>query len=117
MNKAKPTTVEEYIALFNPPTKGYLEDIRSLILKIVPDAAESISYGMPAYKYKKKPLIYFAGYDRHIGVYATPNAHTAFAEELKVFKQGKGSVQFPLDQELPMDLIKRMVIFNKTNLD
>ena len=66
---------------------------------------------MPAYKMKGKPLVYFGGYPKHIGFYATPAGHAAFAAELSTYIQGKGSVQFPHNRELPEDLIIRMVRF------
>jgi uncharacterized protein YdhG (YjbR/CyaY superfamily) len=72
---------------------------------------ESIAYGMPAYKINGKPLVYFAGYKKHIGFYATPSGHTEFADELSKYKQGKGSVQFPLDKPIPYELIRRIVAF------
>lgn len=104
-------TVNQYIASFPPDVQERLQQIRTLILKTAPDAQESISYAMPAYKIKGKPLVYFAGYKNHIGFYATPTGHEAFKEELSVYKQGKGSVQFPLDRPLPLDLIERIVLF------
>ena len=63
---------------------------------------------MPGYKYLGKPLVYFAGYENHIGFYATPTGHDAFKKALSVYKQGKGSVQFPLSEKLPLDLIKKI---------
>src|SRR5690554_7664798 len=66
---------------------------------------------MPAYKLNKKPLVYFAGYKNHIGFYATPTGHLEFAKELSKYKQGKGSVQFPLDEPLPVNLIERIIRF------
>ena len=66
---------------------------------------------MPAYKTFGKPLVYFAGYAKHVGLYATPSGHEAFAKELAHYKQGKGSVQFPHNQPLPEDLIRRIVAF------
>jgi uncharacterized protein YdhG (YjbR/CyaY superfamily) len=72
---------------------------------------------MPAYKLNKKPLVYFAGYANHIGFYATPNGHAKFAKELSIYKQGKGSVQFPIDEPMPLGLIKKIVAFRvKENL-
>lgn len=85
--------------------------MRHLIRKNAPEAVESISYGMPGYKLNKKPLVYFAGHANHIGFYATPVGHEAFALELSGYKTGKGSVQFPIDQPLPTELIERMVRF------
>ena len=66
---------------------------------------------MAAYKFLGKPLVYFAGYKSHIGFYATPNGHAAFAKELSIYKQGKGSVQFPLSEEMPLQLINDIVEF------
>lgn len=85
--------------------------MRDLILKNAPGAEESISYGMPAYKIKGKALVYFAGYKKHIGFYATPTGHEAFKDALSIYKQGKGSVQFPLKQNLPVALIEKIVQF------
>lgn len=104
-------TCEEYILQFPSETQEILNQLRELIKTAAPGAAESISYGMPAYKTFKKPLVYFAGYDKHIGLYATPSGHSEFEKELSKYKQGKGSVQFPLDQPMPYDLIRRIVEF------
>jgi uncharacterized protein YdhG (YjbR/CyaY superfamily) len=95
MNKSH-ETVDAYIATFPESTQLILRKIRSIIKKTAPEAIENMAYGMPAYKIKGKPLVYFAGYKNHIGFYATPTGHEAFAEELSIYKQGKGSVQFPL---------------------
>ncbi len=103
--------VAAYIRSFPPDIQVRLEDLRRIILEHAPGALEGISYGMPAYKLHGKPLLYFAGYTHHIGFYATPSGHSAFETELRTYKQGKGSVQFPLDQPLPLDLIRRIVLF------
>jgi uncharacterized protein YdhG (YjbR/CyaY superfamily) len=66
---------------------------------------------MPAYKTHGKPLVYFAGFKKHIGFYATPTGHAEFKSELSQYKQGKGSVQFPIDQPVPYELIDRIVEF------
>jgi len=72
---------------------------------------------MPSYKTHGKPLVYFAGYRSHIGLYATPSGHSQFAEELSKYKSGKGSVQFPIAQQIPFDLIEKIVEFRvKENL-
>lgn len=103
--------VNEYIATFPEEIQQILKTIRTLITESAPEAEESISYGMPAYKLNKKPLVYFAAFKNHIGFYATPSGHSQFAEELSRYKQGKGSVQFPIDQPMPFDLIRRIVKF------
>jgi len=66
---------------------------------------------MPAYKINKKPLVYFGGFAKHIGFYATPTGHEKFRKQLSIYKQGKGSVRFPLDKPIPCDLIERIVKF------
>ena len=76
-----------------------------------------MSYGMPAFRYKGRVIIYFAGYKSHIGLYATPAGHAAFAKELSSYKQGRGSVQFPLDKPIPLNLIARMAKFRVQQQD
>jgi uncharacterized protein YdhG (YjbR/CyaY superfamily) len=104
-------TVDDYIRQFPPPVQLILQDIHQVILNAAPRSNESIAYNMPAYKLNGKPLIYFAAYEHHIGLYATPSGHAAFANELAGFKHGKGSVQFPLSQSIPLDLIRKIVTF------
>lgn len=108
MEKVK--TVDEYIGRFPNDVQKVLQAVRDTIKAAAPEAKESIAYGMPAYKLNG-PLVYFAGYKSHVGLYATPSGHAAFAEELSKYKQGKGSVQFPIDQEMPLELISRIVKF------
>jgi uncharacterized protein YdhG (YjbR/CyaY superfamily) len=103
--------VDEYINGFPPNARTILGKIRAAIQKAAPDAEESISYGMPAYKFNGRPLVYFAAFKNHVGFYATPTGHAAFAEDLARYKQGKGSVQFPIDKPMPLDLITRIVEF------
>ncbi|HEU4790971.1 MAG TPA: DUF1801 domain-containing protein [Flavobacterium sp.] len=104
-------SVDEYIATFPKDIQSLLENVRKTIIKKAPEAVESISYGMPAYKTHGKPLVYFAGYKKHIGFYATPTGHTEFANELSNYKQGKGSVQFPVSHPIPYWLIEQIVVF------
>jgi uncharacterized protein YdhG (YjbR/CyaY superfamily) len=103
--------VNEYIDSFPEEMQKVLKRVRMTIRHDAPEAEEGISYGMPAYKTHGKPLVYFAAYKSHIGFYATPTGHAAFAEELSKYKQGKGSVQFPLDRPIPYDLIARITRF------
>jgi uncharacterized protein YdhG (YjbR/CyaY superfamily) len=106
-----PTSIEEYIADFPEEIQPLLNQVRSTIKQAAPDAEESIGYGMPAYKTHGKPLVYFAAFKNHIGFYATPTGHAEFAKELSKYKQGKGSVQFPIDQPMPLELIAQIVEF------
>ncbi len=103
--------VDKYIAEFPVEVQEILQTVRKIIQETAPAAVEKLAYGMPGYKLKGKPLVYFAGYVKHIGFYATPVAHEVFAEELNGYKQGKGSVQFPLNKPMPYDLIKRIIEF------
>lgn len=108
--------VDEYINQFEGEAKSRLLKLREIIKSEVPEADEGIMYGLVGYKLNKKPLVYFGAFPHHIGFYATPEGHAGFSEELSKYKQGKGSVQFPLDQPLPEDLVKRMVSFKKQQL-
>lgn len=104
-------TVDEYILNFPEKIRVKLETMRQTIKQNAPGSIETISYGMPAYKLNKRPLVYFGGFSSHIGFYATPTGHQEFKKELSIYKQGKGSVQFPLDQPLPLELISQIVRF------
>jgi uncharacterized protein YdhG (YjbR/CyaY superfamily) len=101
---------DEYIKQFPEKQQAALEQIRKAIKAAAPVAEEVISYNMPAYR-QNGMLVYFAGYENHIGFYPTPSGITAFKKELAVYKGAKGSVQFPLDKPLPTGLIKKIVQF------
>ncbi|RZJ49131.1 MAG: DUF1801 domain-containing protein [Flavobacterium sp.] len=102
---------DEYILGFPTSTQEILKQIRATIKSAAPGAEECISYAMPAFKLNGKPLVYFAGYKNHIGFYATPTGHVAFEKELSIYKQGKGSVQFSINQPMPLELIARITKF------
>src|SRR5690606_7823833 len=104
-------TVEEYIASFSFEMQEKLNIIRELIIKYAPDVVESISYGMPAYKTYKKPLVYFAGYKNHIGFYATPTGHNEFTNRLPKNTHGKSSVQLHNNEDLPIEKITDIIKF------
>lgn len=105
--------VEQYINQFDGEVHARLVQLRELVRTEAPDAVESFSYGLVGYKLNGKPLVYFGGFAKHVGFYATPNGHEAFREDFAKYKQGKGSVQFPNDQPLPVDLIKRVILYRK----
>jgi uncharacterized protein YdhG (YjbR/CyaY superfamily) len=106
----------DYFPQQTPEVQILLEQMRQTIKKAAPKAEEVISYNMPAFKYHGI-LVYFAAYKNHIGFYATPTGHSEFKEELSIYKQGKGPVQFPLTKPLPLDLIAKIVKFRvKENL-
>lgn len=110
--------VNEYINALPIEVQEIANKIRTIIKNEAPDAIESISYGIPTYKTFGKPLVYFAAYKNHIGLYATPSGHEKFATALSQYKQGKGSVQFPLDATIPYELIQEIVAFRvKENIE
>lgn len=113
---ARASTVDEYLAQFDGDVRARLDTMREVIRTAQPEAVESISYGMPAYKLDGRPLVYFAAHDRHIGFYATPNGHEAFADEFAGYRQGKGSVQFPHTELLPTDLVRRVVEYRTSSI-
>lgn len=104
-------SIDEYIAGFPAETQKVLAELRALIKSCAPGATETISYAIPTFDLNGRHLVHFAGFERHIGLYPIPSGVEAFKDELKPYKQGKGSVQFPLGQPLPTDLIRRIVEF------
>ena len=109
-------TIDEYIAQFPAEIQEILKKIRTLIHEIAPEVTESISYKMPAFSFSGKPLAFFAVFKKHIGFYPTPTGTDEFKEELSSYKQGKGSVQFPLNKPVPYDLIVRIVQFRMNSI-
>jgi uncharacterized protein YdhG (YjbR/CyaY superfamily) len=111
-NRSTAKTIDEYIAEFPPDTQKVLEAVRAVIREAAPEATERISYAIPTFDLNGRRLIYFAGFAKHIGLYpVTADVAEAFEQELKPYKRGKGSVQFPLDRPVPLDLIRRIVEF------
>lgn len=110
INKKVALTTDEYIAQFPPDVREILQNLRAVIKEAAPEATEKISYQMPTF-YLNGNLVHFAAYARHIGFYPAPSGIEAFKEELSPYKGAKGSVQFPLDKPLPIDLIGRIVRF------
>ena len=104
------SSVDQYIKRSPQQAQVKLDEMRRIIQAAAPDASEKISYQIPTY-YLFGNLVHFAGYEKHIGFYPGANGISTFKEELKVFKNAKGSVQFPLEDPLPEELIKRIVKF------
>ena len=105
-----PQTIDEYIAGFPPDVQEVLQKIRMTIHQAAPEAQEKISYQMPTF-YLNGNLVHFAAFKEHIGFYPVPTGIEKFKKELSVYKQGKGSVQFPLNQPMPYELITKIVKF------
>jgi uncharacterized protein YdhG (YjbR/CyaY superfamily) len=106
----KPHNFKDYFDNFPVETQLLLTEMQRIIKKNAPEATEIISYSMPAFQYFGM-LVYFAAYKNHIGFYPMPSAISKFKGDLYQFKGAKGSVQFPLDQPLPIDLIGRIIKF------
>jgi uncharacterized protein YdhG (YjbR/CyaY superfamily) len=109
-NKVGFTSIDEYIALFPEETQKNLEELRATIKAAAPGAEEKISYQMPAFA-QKGILVYFAAWKNHIGFYPTSSGIQAFKEKLSIYESSKGSVIFPHDKPLPLELIKKIVEF------
>jgi uncharacterized protein YdhG (YjbR/CyaY superfamily) len=109
-NKAGFTSIDEYIATFPEDIQKILEELRGTIKAAAPDAEEKISYQMPTF-FQKGNLVHFAAFKNHVGFYPTPTGIQAFERELSVYKNAKGSVQFPIDQPMPLELITKIVKF------
>lgn len=107
---SKPTTIEAYLDSIPPEALEAINKIRTIIKKTAPKAEEGLSYGIGGFKQNGKYFIYYSGYKKHTSIYPAPRAHKDFEEELKNYKGGKGTVQFPLDNPLPADLVKRIVL-------
>ena len=116
MNKKTPNNIDDYVDRFPKEVQQLLKRMRLTIKKAAPKAKETISYGIPAFRLDGL-LVWFAAFKNHIGFYPRASAIAAFQKELSAYKWAKGSVQFPLDEPLPLALVSRMVKFRvKENL-
>jgi uncharacterized protein YdhG (YjbR/CyaY superfamily) len=108
--RQKSKNIDDYISSFPAETQKILEQVRAEIKKTAPDAKETISYGIPTFTLKGN-LVHFAAFRNHIGFYPAPSGITAFREELSSYENAKGSVKFPIDKPMPLDLIRKIVRF------
>lgn len=113
------TNFNEYFLLFPEEVQLKMEILRKAIHSQNPDLEEYIGYQMPAFKYKEKPLVYFAAYKNHIGFYPLPEAIVHFENDFieRKYKFSKGAVQFPLKEDLPLDLIEKIVQFRISEIN
>lgn len=110
-------TMDEYINTFPESVQRILNELRQTIKEAAPEAEETINYQIPTFTLHGN-LVHFAAFEKHIGFYPTPGGMEAFQKELSSYKQAKGSVQFPIDQPLPLPLIRKIVEFRvKQNLE
>ncbi len=104
-------TIDEYIRTFPEEVQTELKKMKKTIQEAAPEATEAIRYQMPTFRLNGKNLVHFAAFKNHIGFYPIPSGIEAFKKELSIYKQGKGSVQFPLDKPVPYELVKKIVKF------
>lgn len=110
-DRSSATSIDGYIAQFPPDVQQVLTGLRETIRSAAPEAVETIAYAIPTFDLGGKHLVHFAGFKSHVGFYPTPSGVEAFKDELSAYKGAKGSVQFPLDRPLPLDLVRRIVEF------
>lgn len=112
-----PKTIDAYISTFPVNVQLLLEELRNTIKQVAPEAGETISYQIPTFTLKGN-LVHFAGFKNHIGFYPTPSAIKAFKSELTGFEWAKGSIKFPIDKPLPLELVRKMVAYRvKENME
>jgi uncharacterized protein YdhG (YjbR/CyaY superfamily) len=104
------TSIDAYIATFPEEIQKILQELRAVIQAAAPEAEEKISYQMPTFALKGN-LVHFAAFKHHIGFYPAPRGIEAFAQELSIYEGAKGSIRFPIDKPLPLELISRIVKF------
>jgi len=103
-------SIDEYISDFPADIQEILQQVRRTVQQAAPEAQETISYAMPTFTLHGN-LVHFAAFKNHIGFYPTPSGVEEFKQRLSVYKGAKGSVQFPLNQPIPYDLIKAIVLY------
>ena len=111
-----PKSVGEYIGSFPPEVQKILTQIRGLIKKTAPEAQEAMGYGVASFKLNGKPLIYYAAFKNHIGIYPVPKTEGKLLEEIEKYQTGVGTMRFPLDQPIPFDLIKKVVEYKEKEI-
>ena len=109
MAKTNFQSIDEYIAACPPESQAYLQEIRKLIRRLVPDAKERISYQIAAFERNGKNIIHFAGWKKHVSLYPVPAGSEAFERQIAKYAGGKGTLKFPLDEPLPLKLIERVI--------
>jgi uncharacterized protein YdhG (YjbR/CyaY superfamily) len=116
-NQTTPRNIDEYIAGFPPDVQKILERVRLTIRRAAPKAEEAIKYRIPAFTLKGN-LVYFAAHKNHVGIYPVPKGTKEFQKEISDYKAGKGTIRFPLDRPIPLDLLGKIIKFRvKENLE
>lgn len=111
------SVIDDYLAQLDASQRMALEHIRSIIKELVPEVEETISYGIPTFKYKQTNLMHFAAFKDHLSLFPGAKAITEFRDQLTAFTVSKGTIQFTLKQPLPDALIKQLVSFRLCTID
>jgi uncharacterized protein YdhG (YjbR/CyaY superfamily) len=109
------TTIDEYITNFPSETQAILGKIRSLAQHIFPDAEETIRYGIPTFRVNNKNKFHFAAYEHHIGLYPLPKGSSELSQQIAPYVTGKGTMQFPLNEPIPFELINKILVAHSEN--
>jgi uncharacterized protein YdhG (YjbR/CyaY superfamily) len=109
--RARSRPIDEYIASCPPGVRPVLQSLRRAVHEEAPDAVEVISYRMPAFKVEGRILIYFAAWKKHIGIYPPVSEAAPFKQQLARYEGPKGNLQLPLDEPMPMTLVRKVVRF------
>ncbi len=104
-----PKDIDAYLAALPVGQRAVLQKLRQTIKATAPEAVESISYQMPTFKYKGRPLIYFGAAKNHCAVYGMSSVFEAHKSELEPYVTSKGTIRFPADKPLPAALVKKLV--------
>jgi uncharacterized protein YdhG (YjbR/CyaY superfamily) len=110
-DKIRFSSIDEYIKSFPEDIQKHLKQIRKTIKQAAPDVVEKISYNMPTFTLNGKYLVYFAGWKNHIAFYGAPRGNPELDKDLKSYESGQGTLQFPYEKQMPLDLIARIVKF------
>jgi uncharacterized protein YdhG (YjbR/CyaY superfamily) len=101
--------MDDYIATFPIDTQKILQELRNTIKGAAPDSEEKISYGIPTSTMNGRYLIYFAGWKNHVSIYPIPIGDEEFNQKIGPYISGKGTLKFPLDKPIPLELVTEMV--------
>ena len=104
-------TVGEYFSALPEETRLVLQQLRNAIRQAAPQAEETISYNIPAFKSNGKMLVWYAAFKKHVGFYPRASGIAAFKKELAAYQTSKGAIQFPIEERIPVDLVKKIVKF------
>jgi uncharacterized protein YdhG (YjbR/CyaY superfamily) len=103
------SVIDDFLKDVPKPQRNELERVRQIVGETVPDAEETLSYGMPAFKYKGKPLLYFNAFKDHMSIFPTSKPTEVLQDKLKDYKVSKGTIQFTIEKPLPKELIKEVL--------